>query len=179
MRFKTLAVLLVLSITLACSVDQILADIDFALRTADALSAAVGNVSTSDAAAISRVTAIGSNGLSAVRAAYQTYKSTGASGDWQKLQAASNAVKVNLNQELAAAQISNPKVVDKVTRWVSFIVAAVDDIVGAVVTKTTATPGQIKAEVKSSKSLPTRKELKRRWDTGVCQGDTVCAALAK
>ncbi len=177
---KLLAVsLAAVMVLVACNVDQILRDIDFALNTASALAGAVGNVSPADAAEIQWIADIGRDGLNAVRAAYQTYKASGAQTDWQKVQAAADAIRANLAQELAAGRISNPKAVSTATRWVTFIVSAVDDIIGAITTTTTTTAGQVKANVKVSKKLPNKDDLKKRWDMGVCQGDTACMALAQ
>ena len=165
------AVLTLLMFLTACTVDQVLADINVLIQIAASIGAAVGTVSPGDSAEIQKLSGIATAGVSAIQAAYASYKASGAATDLQKLQAAINAVQTNLSAELAAAHITNPASQQKITNWVNLIYSTLAAIVAAI--------PQLQAGKKAAslKVDITPKTLKARWDSEVCGGDTVCSSL--
>jgi hypothetical protein len=175
MKLCSLLLVCVLLVTMvACSVDQVLSDIDVALQMASAIGVAVGNVSPGDAAIIQNLASIGTTGLLAIQAFYDTYRKDPTATNLQKLQAAIDALKTNLPQELAAAHITNPNTVAQVTAWVNLTVSLLD----AVLTHLPA----LKLEKRGgamSIDLPTPDSLQSRWASEICHGDAACAKLVK
>src|SRR5579864_2991104 len=82
--------------TTACTVDQVLADINVAVQIAGQIGQAVGAVSPADALLIAGIQGVASAGLNAIKNAYDTYHASGAVTDLQKLQAALDACKFTL-----------------------------------------------------------------------------------
>ena len=121
-------VLAVCLVTAACSVDQVLTDINLLIQTAGSIGTAIGAVAPADAAIVAGLTAVASKGLTAIQAAYDTYKQTQAQTDLQKLDAAIAAVKTNLPAELAAAHVYSPAAQAKCAAWVNLTVTTLDAI---------------------------------------------------
>lgn len=175
-RVATCGLIFVLCFSLvACTVDQVLADINVLIQIAASIGAAVGNVSPIDAAEIQKLSAIATAGISAIQTAYDTYKASGATTDLQKVQAAIAAVQTNLSQELAAAHITNPASQQKVTNWVNLIYSTLAAILAALPQfQAKRANGRAKIDI-----AVTPKTLKARWDKEVCEGATACSALVK
>lgn len=155
----------------ACTVNQVLADINVLIQIAASIGSAVGDVSSTDSAEIVKLSGIASAGMAAIQAAYTTYQKSGAITDLQKLQAAIAACQTNIQQELAAAHITDPASQQKVTNWVNLIYSTLAAIIAAL-PQLQAT----KTATKMSLSV-TPKTLKARWDSEVCSGDSACSAL--
>jgi hypothetical protein len=172
-----LACVLCLSLV-ACSVDQVLTDVGVAIQIAASIGAAVGPISAVDAAEVAKLSAIATQGLNAVKAAYDAYKASGATTDLAKLQAAVDAVQANLPAELAAAHISDPNAMSKVTAWVGLVVTSVAAIAAAIPQLTSPVVAASK-KAKLMASLPSAKTLQARWASEVCKGDVKCSALVK
>jgi hypothetical protein len=172
-----LALVLCFSLT-ACTTDQVFADINVADQIATTILQAVGTVAPGDAAFISELSTIASNGIEVIEADYKTYKASGAATDLAKLQAALTAFQVNLPAALAAVHITDAASAAKVTNWVNLLVTSVAAIVAALPQLTSA---QVSAVQKASVavSLPTAKVLQARWASEVCQGDKACGKLVK
>lgn len=165
---------LMLTITIACTVDQVLADIDLVIQMTASITTAVGAVSPVDAAAIQVAVNIATTGLAAVQMAYDTYKASGATTDLTKLQAAIAAVKTNLAQELAALHITDSVATQKVTAWVNLVTVTLNAVLGLLPQLgVTAISAQYKVEVISP------KVLRARWVSDVCRGDAICGNLVK
>jgi hypothetical protein len=175
---KTLSSLLVLILCfslVACTVDQVLADINVLIQIAASIGAAVGNVSPADSIIIQKLSGIATAGIAAIQTAYDTYKNSGATTDLQKVQAAIAAVQTNLSQELAAAHITDPASQQKVTNWVNLIYSTLAAILAALPQLQTL---QKNGRPKITLAV-TPKTLKFRWDNEVCQNNSACSALVK
>ena len=169
----SLMLALVLVVTqVACTVDQVLSDINLLLQTAASIATAVGALSPADATAIQVVVNTATTGLNVIQKDYDAYKASGATTDLEKLQAAIAALKNNLPAELAAAHVTNPNAVAKATAWVNLVTSTLDTIL-AVLPKLSANKNATFAE------LPTPSDLQKRWSTEVCGGDAKCSALVK
>lgn len=175
MRFLSYIVLALCLALTACSVDQVLTDVDLAIQMTASLETAVGNLSPDDAAVLARLVAIASDGLAAVQADYKAYEASGATTDLEKVRAVAQALQGNLAQELRAAHIANPATVQKVTAWVGLVNVALVAVL------------QLTAQAHSQKINPTAMAipapspdvLKSRWQRDVCQGDAQCGSLVK
>jgi hypothetical protein len=174
-----------LTIVLVCSVfftawscDQVISDLDVVIETANAIGAAVGVVSPSDAAIIQGLSSTALLGLNAVKTAYDTYKASGAVTDEQKLMAAIQAIQTNLPAELAAAHITSATATRIVTAWVNLVVTALTAILNALPQLTSSTVSTRK-KVKLAASLPTKSSIRAQWANDVCQNDAPCVALVK
>lgn len=176
---KILSSLLVTALALsmvACSVDQVLADINVVIQIAAGIGSAVGQVSPADSAVVSKFSNIALTGISAVQTAYNTYKASGSSTDLAKVEAAISAVQVNLSQELAAAHITNPESVAKVAAWVNLINSSLAAVIAALPQLQHPTARIAK---QAAANLPTPASLQSRWQKEVCQGDKACGSLVK
>jgi len=174
MRKKAIAVTLCLFLV-ACTTDQILADIQVLIQIATAILPVVTNLDHLDSAEqaeITKLSSIAVNGIAAIATDYQAYKKSGAITDLQKLQAAIGAIQWNLKQELAAAQIKDPVTIAKVTAWVNLIVTTLDAIRAQL-------PSLQFRPLTSTIMLPTPAVLKARWDSEVCNGEATCSARVK
>lgn len=171
MKAKRSIVWLLSIAMLACTVDQVLTDLNLLVTISGAIIPALGNVSPEDAAIAQKMSTIASDGIAAVQAAYKDYKASGGTTGLAEVQAAVTAVKDNLAQELAAAHISNPAVVQKVTAWVNLISTTLNAVLSAL-----PQPGVVGAQVGS---VPAPAHIKARWQMEVCGGDAKCAALVK
>lgn len=158
-----------------CTTDQILADINVLIQIAASLVPALGGVSTADAAELQKLSNIATTGMSAIQAAYASYKGSGATTDLGKVQAAISACQTNIDQELAAAHITDPNTVSKVKNWVNLIYSTLAAV--------TAALPQLQSGAKVSRSTVkvatsiTPKSLQARWVTEVCSGDKTCGLL--
>lgn len=182
----------------ACSVDEVLTDVDLALQMTASLETAIGNVSAQDGAALTRMVAIASAGLTAVQKAYTDYEASGAQSDLDKVQALARSLQSNLQNELDAAHITNPATVQKVQAWVSLVTIALQavlqlskqvsdnrssfercapdgrfsDCMGAAMSFASISSGTVI-------SVPSAALLKARWEKEVCHGDKKCMKLVK
>ena len=174
-RFLSVGLIcLMLTVTIACTVDQVLADIDLVIQMTASITTAVGAVSPADAAILNTVVTVATTGLAAVQAAYDTYKASGATTDLAKVQAAIAAVKTNLAQELVAMHITDPAATQKVTAWVNLVTVTLNAVLGLLPQLgVTAGTSQYKVEVISPKAL------QARWVSEVCKGDAACGKLVK
>ena len=172
----TILIYPLLVMTLACSVDTVLSDIDLVLQTAASLETAIGAVSPADAAALQLLTGVAISGVNAIKTAYDTYEKDKTASNLQNVVAAAQAVLANLPQELASLHITDPNAVAKATAWVSLVVDTVQAIA-------TAVGGvSISHGAKSTtynSALITPETLQLRWQNEVCKGDVACGALVK
>lgn len=163
---------------IACSTDQVFADINVVAQIAINIAGAVGTVAPQDAALIASLSKIAADSIAVIEADYKTYKASGAASDLQKLQAALAAVQTNLPAELAAAKISNSATSAKVTNWVNLIVTSVA-AVAAALPQLQSPQVSLSQKVAVAKTLPTDKVLQARWASEVCAGDVACGKLVK
>lgn len=163
-----------LMMTMACSVDAVLSDIDLALQTASSLEAAIGAISPADAAALQLLTSIATAGLNAIQADYDAYEKNKTTGALNEVLAAAQALQTNLQQNLAALHLVSVGAVQKATAWVTLIT----DIVAGIVKQLTPvmTSGKTRSIIIA---MPTPESLQARWQSDVCSGDTKCGALVK
>lgn len=167
MKTKIVIVSVLCLSLVACSFNQVLADIDVLIQIAANLAGAIGALSPADATEVTKFTTIATNGVAAIQAAYATYQASGAMTDLAKVQAAINSLQSNLNQELAAAKISDPHTVQVVTNWVNLLNAGIDAIVAAL--------PQLSPDAAHVATVKvTAKSLQQRWKKDVCGGDKAC-----
>jgi hypothetical protein len=164
--------------TTACPTDQVLADLNLALQIAVQIIPAVTAVSPVEGAAIQRVSAVATGILTVIESDYRAYEASKAVTDLQKLQAVLDAAKANLTAEIAAAHITDPAVVAKVTAWANLIYSVTDAILSAIEGNGGAASVPVRA-MKLSKPLPTPKALKAGWSGNVCKGEEACSALVR
>ena len=162
----------------ACSVDQVLADIDVIVQIASQIGVAVGDISPADAAVIQTFSQIATAGIQAVQTTYDAYKASGAQSDLEKLQAAIAALKTNLQDDLQALRITDPTTVAKVTAWVNLITTSLDAVLAAL-PQGTPSPTAAARTMAVGMVLPTAESLQARWQNEVCQGDAHCGGLVK
>lgn len=196
--FSAFAACLLCFSLVACSVDEVLTDVDLALQMTASLETAIGNVSAQDGAALSRMVAIATTGLTAIQKTYDDYVSSGAQTDLDKVQAMARVLQSNLQNELDAAHITNPATVQKVQAWVGLVSVALQavlqlskqvsdnrssfercapdgrfsDCMGGAMSFAAISPGTVI-------SVPSAALLKARWEKEVCHGDKKCGKLVK
>ncbi len=162
----------------ACSVDSILTDIDVVLQTANSLSVALGAISPADALIVASLTSLAEKGVNAIKTAYDDYEANKTANKLQDVLAAAQAVQTNLPAELAAAKISDPTTVTKVTAWVNLVTDTTQAIVSTV-QGTTTTVSATRTTHGLVMAMPTPESLQARWQSQVCYGDVNCGALVK
>lgn len=173
-------VLFVCLITAACSVDQVLTDINLLIQTKGSIGTAIGAVAPADAAIVAGLTAVASKGLSAIQSAYDTYKQTQATTDLQKLDAAIVAVQTNLPAELAAAHVYDPAAQAKCAAWVNLTVTtltAVSELLPELQSAHTVTAKAAVVQRAAAKPNLAPETIQARWSKEVCQGDAKCSKL--
>jgi len=167
-------------VTAACSVDQVLTDINLLIQTAGSIGTAIGVVAPADAAIVAGLTAVASKGLSAIQADYDTYKQSQAQSDLAKLDAAIAAVQTNLPAELAAAHVYSPAAQAKCAAWVNLTVTTLQAVSELLPELQTAGTVQAKAAVvarAAAKPNLAPETIQARWSKEVCQGDAKCSKL--
>jgi hypothetical protein len=173
-------VLSICLVTVACTVDQVLTDINLLIQTAGSIGTAIGAVAPADAAIVAGLTSIASKGLTAIQSAYDTYKQTQATTDLQKLDAAIAAVKTNLPAELAAAHVYDPAAQAKCAAWVNLTVTtldAVSELLPELQTAQTATAKAAVVQKAAAKPNLAPETIQARWSKEVCKGDAKCSKL--
>lgn len=159
----------------ACTVDQVLSDIDVAIQIAASLAPAVGTVAPADGALITVFSTLASGGMKDIQSAYDAWSKSGSTSDLQKAQAVIAEVKGNLSHELQTAHISDPKTVTAVTNWCNLLYSSLTAVEAAF-------PQSAQAGVQAhaaSAPIPTPESLQARWVSEVCSGDAKCSKLVK
>lgn len=173
MKLSKKVMVIALCLTMvACTTDQVLADIDLLISIAGAIIPALGQLSPADAEAAQKISQIATDGMAVVRKDYDAVKASGAASNIEVLRAAINAVQTNLNEELAVIKVSNPALVGKVSAWVNLFVVTLNAI-------SNAFPPGVKTNKKKLSTVPLPASIKSDWDTQVCSGDASCASLVK
>jgi hypothetical protein len=164
----------------ACTVDQVLADINVGIQIAGALAPAVTLVSPPDAAICGTLMTIATTGLGIIKTDYDQWKASGAQTDLQKLQGALTVLNSNLTAELNAAHIYSPAARTTVTNWVAVITSTTGAIAALLPEFQAAGTVTAKAAViaKAPVSL-TPDGIRARWVAEVCKGETKCSNLVK
>jgi hypothetical protein len=163
----------------ACSVDQILTDLDLVIQTASVICESIGAVSPADSMACAALAGVATTGVNLIKSDYDAWKKSGAQTDLQKLQAAMTTFQANLPQELAAAHIESPVAQQKVTAWANLVVTTVNAV--ASLLPQLQTGDSAKAQRTSMQARATASNLllpetiRTRWVAEVCQGDQTCA----
>lgn len=162
--------------TVACTVDQVLSDIDVAIQIAASLAPAVGTVAPADGAIISVFSKLASSGVNEIKAAYDAWHNANTASNLVRLQATVKEVNGNLTAELATAKISDPKTVTAVTNWCNLLYATLNAVAAAL----PQPQGAVAARSMSKPTeLPTPESLQARWSIEVCKGDAKCSGLVK
>jgi hypothetical protein len=178
-QLLAVALLFPLLMSTACSVDQVLSDIDVALQATANLSTALGAINPADGAAITLITGLATSGINAIKTAYDDYESSKTASNLQNILAAANAVQTNLPQMLTAAKISDPATVAKVTAYVSLVTDTAAAIVSTVQAQQPAAAGQVRTARAITVTVVTPESLQSRWTSDVCKGDAACGNLVK
>lgn len=156
-----LIVLLIVSMV-ACTTDQILADLNLALQIAVEIIPTVATISPADAMAMQRVSAIAQQSLQVIINGYNAYKQTGTATNLQTLESALDAFKGQINAAIAVAQIKNPASVAKITAWANLIYSVTDAILSAIPQAKSSGKASVKT-MKKLAVLPKPEDLKMRW----------------
>jgi hypothetical protein len=159
----------------ACTVDQVLSDIDIVLQTSQQIESAIGAISPADAAILEGLTGLAITGLQAIQKDYDAYESSKSGNDLQKVVDAVQALQTNLPQNLAAAHIYSPNVQAKCAAWVNLVVTTLQAISAQIAPSASTAITAHAATV----ALPTPSSLQARWVTEVCSGDSACGAKVK
>lgn len=110
--------------------------------------------------AIQHIGDVATQGLKAIQALYNSYKSGNATTTIQEIEAAGQALTANLQQLLAAAQIKDDALLKRVAAAVDLIVSTVNTILSLIPTPAVSAKAR-KVVVKSA--LPTAKDLRSDW----------------
>jgi hypothetical protein len=176
-RASSIVLVAVLCFSLAaCSTDQVLADINMVLQTANVVCSSLGVVAPVEAAACSAIATIASTGLNVIKADYDAWKAQPNATNLQKLQGAIAELKANLPQELAAAHITNPQTQSTVTAWVNLVTSTLDSVLSILPNLAT---NERRKSIRLTSSFPTPQSIQARWQTEVCKGDPKCGSLVK
>lgn len=170
----TLACTMVL---VACTVDQVLSDIDIGLQIAANLAPAVGALNPADAAIITALTTVATDGINAIQKAYDEYEATHAQTALAKIVAAVDTVNLNLSTDLATFHITNKETVDKVNAWCKLIYSITNAVASALPAMDQTLPDTVRRQ--KAALLPTPEDLQASWAAQVCLNDTSCAGLVK
>lgn len=158
----------------ACSVDQVLSDIDVALEVAQNLAPAVGAVSVADGLIVAGLSGMAIKGVTAIQKTYDDYEAgkpmTGSLV--ANIQAAANALKDNLASDLSAAHVSDPALLTKINNWCNLLYSMLNALLARL-------SGNVAAVFASSATIMTPETLQARWQTEVCGGDAKCGKLVK
>lgn len=177
MKLKATALTLVFALTMvstACTVDQVLSDINLLLQTATSISTVVGALSQPDALALQAVINTATAGLNVIQTDYDAYEKSGATTDLEKLQAAITTLRDNLPAELAAVHVTNPNAIAKATAWVNLVTTTLQTILSVL---PRLSKGKMTAEMAAA--VPTPAALQSRWDLEVCNGENACKKLVR
>ena len=191
-HFKSKSLLaLVLAIAIAttgCSAQWIniaLQDLPVLTQMALNIATLVGTLSshkppnTADLAVIQNISAQASRDLNLLQTLYSEYKENPSDTTLSKIQNVIAELNRNLPALLESAHISNPVLSARVTAAVGLILSTVNSFAVLIPHTTTAVSARIS---KVPQHLPTRQELKQRWNEQVCaapEGGTTVQALAE
>ena len=125
-----------------------------------ALTKTVQTPSPSEVAAIQHLGDVATQGLQAIQTAYQDYTSKNATTTIAQIQAGGAALVENLNQLLAAAQIKDQFLLNRVTAAVQLIVSTLNTFLALV-----PLSGAKKAKLNKSAAaaLPSASTLRQMW----------------
>lgn len=158
----------------SCTVDQVLSDIDVALEIAQNLAPAVGTVLPADGLIIAGLSGIAIKGVTAIKKTYDDAQAgkppTG--GLAATIQSIATSLKQNLAADLAAAHVSNPDLLTKITNWCNLLYSMLTALLAKL-------SGAVSARFDTSAAVMTPETLQARWQTEVCQGDAKCGSLVK
>lgn len=186
--FKSKSLLaLVLAIAIAttgCSAQWInvaLQDLPVLTQMALNIATLVGTLSnkppsTADLAVIQNISAQASRDLNLLQTLYSEYKENPSDTTLGKIQNVIAELNRNLPALLESAHISNPVLNARVTAAVGLILSTVNSFAALIPHTTTAVSARIS---RVPQHLPTRQELKQRWNEQVCaapEGDPAVLA---
>jgi hypothetical protein len=177
--FSSLIIFTLCFAMVACTVDQVLTDINVLIQTAGSIGSAIGAVSPADAAIVAGLAALASKGLTAIQDAYDTYKKSGATTDLAKVQAAIQAVQANLPAELAAAHVYSPAAQAKCAAWVNLTVTTLNVVAEALPQLQSSSKSEKATAVAKLAGNPalTPEAIQARWASEVCANDSKCSKL--
>jgi hypothetical protein len=181
-KFRIVLALSLCLFLMACSVDQVLTDIDLAVQMSGSIATAISAISPADAALLQVAINDATVGLQVIKNDYDTWKASGATGDLAKLQQAITTLQTNLPQELAAAHITNPASVAKANAWANLVTTSLDavlQLIPQIQTSQASSYSYGMSMFAAAKAIPTPASLKARWDNEVCKADTNCKNLVK
>lgn len=158
----------------ACTVDQVLSDIDVALEIAQNLAPAVGTVLPADGLIVAGLSAIAIKGVTAIQKTYDDAQAGKASSGnlASSIQAIAASIKDNLAADLAAAHISDPALLVKINNWCNLLYSMLNALLAKL-------GGTVAAKFDSTATIMTPETLQARWQAEVCNGDAKCGRLVK
>lgn len=125
-----------------------------------ALTKTVQTPTASEVAAIQHIGDVATQGLQAIYASYQSYTSANATTTIAQIQAACGALTANLKDLLAAAQIKDQMLLNRVTAAVTIIVSTVETFLSLVPQSKALAKRVSKAALSA---LPSPSALKQAW----------------
>jgi len=150
-----------------------LADLPVLVEMAQAIAQIVAVTSTTnpatpqEVAAINQIGSVATQGLTAIDNLYLSYSKADPTTTITQIQTAGEALIVNLQQLLAAAQIKDPALLGRVTAAVQLIIGSLHtflDLLPHVVTKSSL---KAAAKAASTANLPKPKDLRQMWQQQV------------
>lgn len=178
----TLSVVLLLALV-ACSVDEVIGNIDIALQGVQNIGDVITAINPEDGAAVQAGAAVVAGDLNLLKSLYDGWKSSGATGDLAKLQAAVTEAQANVTQIEAATHLKSAAAQDAFLATMSIASLAISTVADIVGDQNQSPPIKRSAmkfqtsNVAAFASRPVKwhpSDLKRKWDTEVCKGDKNC-----
>src|ERR1700674_4475698 len=146
-------------------VSTALADLPVLVSMAESIIQLLGVVTNKttaqEAYAIQHIGDVAKQGLTAIDNLYKSYKSNPDSGTLQKITSACDALQVNLQELLTAAQVKDPVLRGRGSAAVAIIVTTVGTF-ELLIPKAGMSHKQVRAAIAAS-SLPTPTQLKAAW----------------
>jgi hypothetical protein len=139
-------------------------------------------MSAAETASIQSIAAEAGKDLSLLQALYNDYKQNPSASGMQKIEDAIETLQQNLTGMLAAAHISDPATAQRVTAGVNLILTTVESFAALMPKAATAASARLASKAGANPStssgqalghpIITAKELKAKWNEGVCAGAT-------
>jgi hypothetical protein len=185
---KLLILLLFIPLT-ACTVDEVLDDIDVGIQIASNIGLAIGNVSSADEASIQAISAQATAGLNLIQQTYNQYQIADPQTLSQKVNEVATLFEQNFKQSLSLVHVSNSSTQQKVQSWANLLIGSVNAVIAALPLFKSNTIISPVAEYNDGFlwavgnkthgfNVPlTATQLQKRWTKEVCNNETKCSKL--
>lgn len=165
----------------ACSVDQVIANIDIALQGAQNIGTVVSTINPADGDIVETAAATIIADLGLIKSLYDGWASSGATTDLNKIQAAVEQAEENQTQIEMATHLFDPASKIAFAAFMEITDLALDTVVHVVGGNSTPQSAFNAATGFASVGHPkySAKDLKRKWDNNVCKGEKACRDRVK